>query len=89
MTKIPPTVTSASADRAVINRSAATLSQHINRAFTWGGEWSHSMVVVLLTAVFVGVLVHRRITKRRARKRVRIFFFSMSLTTITYVCIWL
>ncbi len=40
------------------------------------------MVVVLLTTIFVGVLVYRRITKRRARKRV--WIFSSRSTPMTY-----
>ena len=39
------------------------------------------MVVIILTTVIVGVFVYRRVKKRRAKKRVRMFssrYYSMA-----------
>lgn len=49
------------------------------------------MVVVILTAVVVGLLVYssKRVRKRRARKRVRTFSFRFYLgpNSLCYICL--
>lgn len=45
------------------------------------------MVVIILTTVVVGVFVYRRIKRRRAKKRVRIFSFRYnSMAYAASVC---